>query len=248
VTGLDPRRDGNELHERVGVQLQHSALPDRIRVNEAVELYASFYRQPADGRELLAGLGLEASRQQYFGKLSGGQKQRLSIVLALIGQPEIAILDELTTGLDPEARRDTWKLIEGIRDRGVTIVLVTHLMEEAERLCDRVALIDRGRVVALDRPAALSTQASTSQRIRLHSPGSLGEAILKGVPEVSRVERHGEDIVVFGSGDLLTAIVLAFDRAGLRAKDVRTETTSLEDAFLALTGESTHATTTNAEE
>jgi ABC-2 type transport system ATP-binding protein len=111
-----------------------------------------------------------------------------------------------------------------------------------------VALIDRGRVVALDRPAALSTQASTSQRIRLHSPGSLGKAILKGVPEVSRVERHGEDIVVFGSGDLLTAIVLAFDRAGLRAKDVRTETTSLEDAFLALTGESTHATTTNTEE
>ncbi|HET6867684.1 MAG TPA: ABC transporter ATP-binding protein [Solirubrobacteraceae bacterium] len=247
VLGIDPRRDGHELHERVGVQLQHSALPDRIRVSEAVELYASFYRQPADGRELLAGLGLEASRDQYFSKLSGGQKQRLSIVLALIGQPEIAVLDELTTGLDPEARRDTWKLIEGIRDRGVTIVLVTHLMEEAERLCDRVALIDRGRVVALDRPAALSTQTSKSQRIRLHSPGSLGEAVLKGVPEVSRVERHGQDIVVFGSGDLLTAVVLAFDRAGLRAEDVRTETSSLEDAFLALTDESTHATTTNAE-
>jgi ABC-2 type transport system ATP-binding protein len=247
VLGLDPRHDGRELHERVGVQLQHSALPERIRVSEAVELYASFYRQPADGRELLAGLGLEPSRDQYFGKLSGGQKQRLSIVLALIGQPEIAILDELTTGLDPEARRDTWKLIEGIRDRGVTIVLVTHLMEEAERLCDRVALIDRGSVVALDRPAALSARASTSQRIRLRSPGSLGETILDGVHEVSRVERHGQDIVVFGSGDLLTAVVLAFDRAGLRAEDVRTETTSLEDAFLALTDESTHATTTNVE-
>ena len=247
VLGLDPRRDGRELHERVGVQLQHSALPDRIRVSEAVELYASFYQQPADGRELVRGLGLEASRGQYFGKLSGGQKQRLSIVLALIGRPEIAILDELTTGLDPEARRDTWKLIEGIRDQGVTIVLVTHLMEEAERLCDRVALIDRGRVVALDRPAALSAQASASQRIRLRSPGSLGEAVLDGVPEVSRVERHGQDIVVSGSGDLLTAVVLAFDRAGLRAEDVRTETTNLEDAFLALTDESTDATTTNPE-
>jgi ABC-2 type transport system ATP-binding protein len=244
VLNLDPRHDGRELHERVGVQLQHSALPERIRVSEAVELYASFYRQPADGRELLARLGLEASRHHYFGKLSGGQKQRLSIVLALIGQPEIAILDELTTGLDPEARRDTWKLIEGIRHRGVTIVLVTHLMEEAERLCDRVALIDRGRVVALDRPAVLSRQASTSQRIRLHSPGSLGEAVLESVPEVSRVQRHGQDIIVFGSGDLLTAVVLAFDRAGLRAEDVRTETTSLEDAFLALTDESTR---TNAE-
>jgi ABC-2 type transport system ATP-binding protein len=244
VLGLDPRHDGHELHERVGVQLQHSALPDRIRVGEAVELYASFYRQPADGRELLATLGLEASRHHYFGKLSGGQKQRLSIVLALIGQPEIAILDELTTGLDPEARRDTWRLIEGVRDRGVTIVLVTHLMEEAERLCDRVVLIDRGRVIALDRPAALGAQASTGQRIRLRSPGSLGENILDGVPEVSRVERHGQDIVVFGFGDLLTAVVLAFDRAGLRAEDVRPETASLEDAFLTLTDEST---TTNAE-
>jgi ABC-2 type transport system ATP-binding protein len=241
VLGLDPRRDGRELHERVGVQLQHSALPERIRVGEAVDLYASFYAEPADGRELLSALGLEQARDHYFGKLSGGQKQRLSIVLALIGQPEIAVLDELTTGLDPEARRDTWKLIEGVRDRGVTIVLVTHLMEEAERLCDRVALIDRGRVIALDRPAALGEQASTSQRIRLRSPGSLGETILQSVPEVSRVERDGPDIVVFGSGDLLTAVVLAFDRAGLRAEDVRTETTSLEDAFLTLTEESTHA-------
>jgi ABC-2 type transport system ATP-binding protein len=241
VLGLDPRRDGRELHERVGVQLQHSALPDRIRVGEAVELYASFYREPADGRELLSVLGLDQARDHYFGKLSGGQKQRLSIVLALIGQPEIAVLDELTTGLDPEARRDTWKLIEGVRDRGVTIVLVTHLMEEAERLCDRVALIDRGRVIALDRPAALGEQASTSQRIRLRSPGSLGETILESVPEVSRVERHGPEVVVFGAGDLLTAVVLAFDRAGLRAEDVRTETTSLEDAFLTLTEDSTHA-------
>ncbi len=247
VLGLDPRRHGRELHERVGVQLQHSALPDRIRVGEAVELYASFYRAPADGRELLSALGLDQARGHYFGKLSGGQKQRLSIVLALIGQPEIAVLDELTTGLDPEARRDTWKLIEGIRDRGVTIVLVTHLMEEAERLCDRVALIDHGRVIALDRPAGLSAVASTSQRIRLRSPGSLGDTVLQSVPEVNRVERHGPDLVVFGSGELLTAVVLAFDRAGLRAEDVRTETTSLEDAFLALTDETSHATTTNPE-
>jgi ABC-2 type transport system ATP-binding protein len=239
VLGLDPRRAGTELHERVGVQLQHAALPDRIRVSEAVELYASFYREPADGRELLSALGLGQAHDHYFGKLSGGQKQRLSIVLALIGQPEIAVLDELTTGLDPEARRDTWRLIEGVRDRGVTIVLVTHLMEEAERLCDRVALIDRGRVIALDRPSALGEQASISRRIRLRSPGSLGESILDAVPEVSRVERHGQDVVVFGDGEVLTAVVLAFDRAGLRAEDVRTEATSLEDAFLALTQEST---------
>ena len=246
VLGLDPRRNRHELHERVGVQLQHGALPDRMRVGEAVELYASFYRRPVDGRELLASLGLEAARHHYFGKLSGGQKQRLSIVLALIGRPEIAVLDELTTGLDPEARRDTWKLIEGVRGRGVTILLVTHLMEEAERLCDRVALIDHGRVIALGRPAALGEQVAGSKRVRLRHPGSVGEAVLHGLPEVSRVEHHGQDVVVSGSGDLLTAVVLAFDRAGLRAEDVRAEAASLEDAFLALTDESPH-TPTNAE-
>ena len=243
VLGRDPRRDRRELHGRVGVQLQHSAVPDKMRVSEAVQLYASFYDHPADGRELLAALGLQAAQHQYFGKLSGGQKQRLSIVLALIGCPEVAILDELTTGLDPEARRDTWRLIEEVRDRGVTIVLVTHLTEEAERLCDRVALIDHGRVTALDRPDALGQATATSRRVRLRSAGSRGDEVLWGLPGVSAVEHHGQDVVVTGSGDLVTAVVLTLDRAGLDASDVRTETASLEDAFLALTDETHHATT-----
>ena len=152
VLGLDPRRDRAELTQRVGVQLQDSQLPDRLRVAEALELYSAFYRTPADWRSLLEVLGLAAKARTPYGKLSGGQKQRLSIALALVGNPEVAVLDELTTGLDPQARRDTWELIEGVRDRGVTIVLVTHFMEEAERLCDRVALIDTGRVVAVDTP------------------------------------------------------------------------------------------------
>jgi ABC-2 type transport system ATP-binding protein len=239
VLGLDPRRDARELHERVGVQLQQSALQDRIRVGEAVELYASFHRRPADGHELLATLGLEATREQYFAKLSGGQKQRLSIVLALIGQPEIAVLDELTTGLDPEARRETWALIEGVRDRGVTVVLVSHYMEEAERLCDRVAVIDHGSVIALDHPAALGQKARTGIRVRLTMPPGFDDRLLRALPEVSGMEHHGRDLVVIGSGDLLTAVVLAFDRAGLRAEDVRTEAANLEDAFLALIDEST---------
>ncbi|MFZ0381833.1 MAG: ABC transporter ATP-binding protein [Solirubrobacteraceae bacterium] len=242
VLGLDPRHDRRELHERVGVQLQQSALQDRIRVAEAVELYASFYERPADGRELLATLGLERSRDHYFAKLSGGQKQRLSIVLALIGQPEIAVLDELTTGLDPEARRETWSLIEGVRDRGVTIVLVTHYMEEAERLCDRVAVIDHGMVTALDHPAALGVRSKTSKRIRLTAPEGLDDGLLWALPEVSGVEHHGPDLVVIGSGDLLTAVILAFDRAGLRASDVRPETANLEDAFLVLIDEPTQPT------
>lgn len=243
VLGLDPRRDRAELHERVGVQLQESALPERIKVREAVELYASFYRHPADGRELLATLGLEQAQEQYFKRLSGGQKQRLSIVLALIGQPEIAVLDELTTGLDPEARRDTWRLIEGVRARGVTIVLVTHLMEEAERLCDRVALIDRGRVIAFDRPAALASGAVSTRRVRLTAPDRLADELLRALPEVGAIARHGDELVVTGSGDLLSAVVVALHHAGMHADDIRPESANLEDAFLALTDQTLRSTT-----
>jgi ABC-2 type transport system ATP-binding protein len=246
VLGLDPRRARRELHERVGVQLQESAVPELMRVREAVELYASFYRDPADGRELIATLGLENAQHTYFKQLSGGQKQRLSIVLALIGQPEIAVLDELTTGLDPEARRDTWRLIEGVRARGVTIVLVTHLMEEAERLCDRVALIDHGRVVALDRPGALAIAATASKRVRFTPTKPFSDELLAALPEVSAVEHHGPEVVAAGSGDLVTTVVLALHRAGIHTEDMQTETANLEDAFLALTDETTHADTNGA--
>jgi ABC-2 type transport system ATP-binding protein len=155
VLNLDPRRDRPQLRRLVGIQLQESQLPERLKVWEALDLYGSFYPRPADWRPLMADVGLADKRDTPFGKLSGGQKQRLSIALALVGNPRIAVLDELTTGLDPQARRDTWNLIRSVRDRGVTVVLVTHFMDEAERLCDRLAVIDAGRVVALDTPAAL---------------------------------------------------------------------------------------------
>ncbi|GIF50884.1 ABC-2 type transport system ATP-binding protein [Asanoa ferruginea] len=160
VLGLDPGRDRAELTQRVGVQLQDAQLPEKLKVGEALDLYRSFYPEPADAESLIAALGLDAVRRTRFGKLSGGQKQRLSIALALVGNPRIAVLDELTTGLDPRARRETWKLIADVRARGVTIVLVTHFMEEAERLCDRVAVIDSGRVVTVDTPAALAKRAA----------------------------------------------------------------------------------------
>jgi ABC-2 type transport system ATP-binding protein len=155
VTGLDPRRDRAELTQRLGVQLQEGGLPDKLTVTEALRLYASFYRHPADIADLLDALDLTEKRNTRYRKLSGGQKQRLSIALALVGRPRIAILDELTTGLDPVARRDTWALINDIRNRGVTIMLVTHFMEEAERLCDRVAILHAGRVAALGAPGEL---------------------------------------------------------------------------------------------
>jgi ABC-2 type transport system ATP-binding protein len=163
VLGLDPVRDAPALRLRLGAQLQEAGLPDKLRVGEAVDLFASFYPSPRDPAELLAALGLADRRDDPYRKLSGGQKQRLSIALALIGDPEIAVLDELTTGLDPHARRDVWRLITGLRDRGATVLLVTHAMDEAERLCDRVALFDRGRVVAVDTPAAVAGSVRTER-------------------------------------------------------------------------------------
>jgi ABC-2 type transport system ATP-binding protein len=159
VLGLDPQTDRAEVRRRLGIQLQESQLPDRMKVWEALDLYSSFYSGPADWRALMAEMGLADKRNTVYSKLSRGQKQRLSIALALVGNPEDAVLDELTTGLDPQARRDTWALIRGVRDRGVAVVLVTHFMDEAERLCDRLAVIRGGELVALDTPAALIAKA-----------------------------------------------------------------------------------------
>jgi ABC-2 type transport system ATP-binding protein len=235
VLGMDPRRDRAALRERVGVQLQASELPGRIKVWEALELYASFYRRPADWAGLLGELGLASSRNTAFDKLSGGQKQRLSIALALVGQPEVAFLDELTTGLDPQARRDTWDLIERVRDQGVTVVLVTHFMEEAERLCDRVAVIDAGRVVAIDTPAGLAARVSASQSIRFRPSAPLDEGLLADLPEVSGVRRIGGLVQVSGSGNLLGAVVARLAHHRIVAADLRVEQATLDDAFVALT-------------
>ncbi|WP_430498316.1 ABC transporter ATP-binding protein [Micromonospora trifolii] len=236
VLGLDPRRDAAQLRQRVGVQLQESQLPDRLRVAEALELYASFYRNPADPAELIDKLGLGDKRNTAYKKLSGGQKQRLSIALALVGNPEIAILDELTTGLDPQARRDTWGLIEQVRDSGVTIVLVTHFMEEAERLCDRVAVIDRGRVVALDSPAGLVSTVAPEQRIRFRPSAPVDDRLLTDLPEVSAVQRTGSQVVVTGTGELLHAVTSVLARHQIVAADLRLEQSTLDDAFVELTG------------
>ncbi|MDO3703892.1 ABC transporter ATP-binding protein [Micromonospora sp. C28SCA-DRY-2] len=236
VLGLDPRRDATQLRERVGVQLQESQLPDQLRVGEALELYASFYRDPADPGELIDKLGLGEKRKTPYKKLSGGQKQRLSIALALVGNPEIAILDELTTGLDPQARRDTWALIEQVRDSGVTIVLVTHFMEEAERLCDRLAVIDRGRVVALDSPAGLVSSVAPEQRIRFRPSAPVDDRLFTDLPEVTSVQRTGGQVVVTGTGDVLHAVTSVLARNQIIAADLRLEQSTLDDAFVELTG------------
>ena len=236
LLGLDPRADRDQVHVIVGVQLQSGALPAKLRVGEILEEYRSFYRDPADVGELLEVLGLAAKRGDYYRSLSGGQRQRLSVALALIGRPRIAVLDEMTTGLDPQARRDTWELIEGIRDRGVTIVLVTHFMEEAERLCDRVALIDRGRVVALDTPASLAARARGGKSVRFLPAAPFDEELLTDLPEVSRLEHEGQHILVTGSGELVNVVILTLAADGVTARDVQLDSSSLEDAFVKLTG------------
>ena len=181
-------------------------------------------------------LGLAGKARTPFAKLSGGQKQRLSIALALIGNPRVAVLDELTTGLDPQARRDTWELIERVRERGVTIVLVTHFMEEAERLCDRVAVIAKGRVAALDTPAALAERVGTGQRIQFRPSVPVDDWMLESLPEVTSVTRKGDVVVVTGTGNAVAAVMSVLARNQVVAEQLRVEQADLEDAFLALTG------------
>ena len=240
VMGLDRAKTGRICIVIVGAQLQESALPGKLRVGEILDLYRSFYCDPADVGELIDALGLAGKRKDYYRSLSGGQRQRLSIALALIGRPKIAVLDEMTTGLDPQARRDTWDLIEGVRNRGVTILLVTHFMEEAERLCDRVALIDAGRVVALDSPAGLAARASGGTSVRFVPSAPFDDRLLSELPEVRTVTRSGSHVVVTGTGELVNVVILTLATAGVTARDVQLDSSTLEDAFVKLTGRHLH--------
>ncbi|MCX6069956.1 MAG: ABC transporter ATP-binding protein, partial [Chloroflexi bacterium] len=223
--------------ERIGVQLQASNLPGRIRVGEALELMASFYMRRADTGSLLERLGLEEKRKAPVAKLSGGQKQRLFIALALVNQPEVVFFDELTTGLDPQARRSMWDLVREVRDQGRTVFLTTHFMEEAERLCDRVAILDHGKIVALDRPEALVRSLGIESRVVFTVDGDARDLPLSSLAGVQRVEASGERVIVHGSGDqFVSRVVSALEANRIAFRDLRTEQPTLEDVFLSLTG------------
>ena len=237
MLGLDPQRDRGELRLRLGAQLQESRLPDQLKVWEALDLYASFYPNPADWRELADRLGLrpqlDTPLRQAVGRAAAAavrSRWRWS------ADPEVAVLDELTTGLDPQARRDTWELIEDVRDRGVTVLLVTHFMEEAERLCDRLAVIDAGRVVALDTPAGLVADVAAEQRLRFRPSTPIDDAELLALPEVTAVTRSGHHLQVTGTGNLLHAVTSLLARRHIVAEELRLDQASLDDAFVALTG------------
>lgn len=237
VLAMNPQRDGYALRNRIGVQLQTSALQDRLKVWEALELFASFYPRAVDWKALLEQLGLAEKRNAPFAKLSGGQKQRLFVALALVNDPELVFLDELTTGLDPQARHAIWDLVRGIRDKGKTVFLTTHFMEEAERLCDRVAIMDHGKIVALDTPQNLIRHLDAENRLIFTIDGNLEAQQLLRVQGVTRVEPDNGQFAVYGRGDQLVGdVVHALTSKGLRLRTLRTEEPTLEDVFLSLTG------------
>jgi ABC-2 type transport system ATP-binding protein len=237
VLGLDPLRQAYALQERIGVQLQEAQLQKRIKVREAVGLWASLYRSPVDGDRLLEQLGLSEKRNAWFMTLSGGQKQRLFIALALINDPELVFLDELTTGLDPQARRAIWDLVRGIRARGKTVFLTTHLMEEAERLCDRVAIIDHGRLIDIGPPAALVRRHCPERTVVVTTDDASACERFGAMPTVESVTRDGSQLFVRGRGEeLVTQVVQCLAEHRMRVTDFRTEIPTLEDVFLKLTG------------
>ena len=240
VLGVDPQQDSQTLRTRTGMQLQQSNLPDRMKVWEALDLYATFYPKAADWNELLTQLGLEEKRNAPFTKLSGGQKQRLFIALALLPDPQLVFLDELTTGLDPQARHAIWDLVRKVRARGKTVLLTTHFMEEAERLCDRVAILDHGRIVALDTPAALIRGLEAEERIVFTIDGTLPPGFEKALSGEVRTEVQGERVVIHGLNGrkvpLVSEVVNLLAAQGVPFRDLRTEQPNLEDVFLNLTG------------
>ncbi|MFE4750248.1 ABC transporter ATP-binding protein [Streptomyces mirabilis] len=236
VTGLDPVADHEQVARVLGAQLQESELQAKLTVREALELYAAFYPHPADWRPLAERLGLTAKLTTRFAKLSGGQKQRLFIALALIGSPRVVVLDELTTGLDPRARRDTWQLIEDVRASGVTVLLVTHFMEEAQRLCDRIAVIDKGRVAALDTPAGLIRRSAGSTVISFTPSAPLDEGDLNALPALASVEHKDDRITLSGTDETVNAVITLLARGHITAHQLRVSDATLDDAFLDLTG------------
>ena len=240
VLGLDPFRQVYQLQDRIGVQLQQAQLQKRIKVWEAADLWASLYKKkPSDAARLLEQLGLTEKRDAWFMNLSGGQKQRLFIALALINDPEVVFLDELTTGLDPQSRRAIWELVRGIRERGKTVFLTTHLMEEAERLCDRVAIIEHGRIIDIDTPQSLINRHCSERTVILITDDPTAETAFKAIPRVESLTNKDSQFTIRGRGDdLVTEVIHCLSENRIRVSDFRTILPNLEDVFIKLTGHS----------
>jgi ABC-2 type transport system ATP-binding protein len=242
VLGLDPMHHAGEIRRRIGSQLQESALPDRMRVGEALQLFSSLSPDGPDWEAVMRDWGLGEKRGAAFASLSGGQQQRLFVALALVNDPEIVFLDEMTTGLDPSSRRVAWNLIRRIRERGTTVVLVTHFMDEAETLCDRLVVIDRKTVVAQGTPRQLIDDFGGGIRVRF-TAATPDLPWLADVPYVTDVERDRDRWEVHGTGPVLAHVAAALVEHGFAPTDLRLERATLEEVFLAITDEGEAATT-----
>jgi ABC-2 type transport system ATP-binding protein len=237
VLGLNPWKDGYALRRQVGIQLQEGNLFYRITVKEALKLYATFYDQPASWKDLLEKFGLEDKQDVYYERLSGGLKQRLTIALALMGNPKIVFFDELTTGLDPQARRNMWDLVREVRDQGTTVFLTTHFMEEAEQLCDRVCIIEKGKVIALDKPGVLVQNLGIEGQVIFTTGETLQSETLVNLPGASKVERLNNRIIIYGnSRDILSALMHRIKTQDVPLPDLQIKRPTLEDVYLTLTG------------
>ncbi len=236
VLGLNPSTNREKIYEHIGVQLQETNYQDRIKVYEICELFTSLYKEPLNYSELLKRFDLYEFENHYVMKLSGGQKQKLSIILALISNPKIIFLDELTTGLDPKARRDMWQIVKELRSEGRTIFLTTHYMEEAEELCDRVAIVDEGRIIALDTPEGLIEKSGIENTITFETKNIDIEA-LKRVDGVHQITFINGEVKILGLGDDLLKDVVDFLYSNkIYFKNLRTKQPNLEDTFLKFTG------------
>ena len=237
VLDMDPRKNGYDLREKIGIQFQSASLPERTKVWEALDLFSALYTKSIPWEPLLEKMGLEDKRNTYLAKLSGGQKQRVFIALALVNDPEIVFLDELTTGLDPQSRRAMWDLVLNIRDREKTVFMTTHFMEEAERLCDRVAIIDHGKIVALDSPQNLVNSLGDENRIVFESKEHLDIDRFRELSGATRVEKIGDRFLVYGKKEGLTSrVVNNLDGLGIQYSNLHAEQPTLEDVFLKITG------------
>lgn len=236
VLNLNPSTDREKFYEKVGVQLQETNYQDKIKVYEICELFTSLYKKPLNYTDLLKRFGLYDFKNGFVMKLSGGQKQKLSIILALISNPEIIFLDEITTGLDPKARRDMWEIVKELKDEGKTIFLTTHYMEEAEFLCDRVAIIDKGKIVELDTPEKLIEKSGIEDMISFETK-DINIEELKKVKGVNKVSFKNGEVTIYGRGeDLLKEVVDYLYLNRIYFKNLKTKKPNLEDTFLKFTG------------
>jgi len=238
ILGTSWENDGNALRERMGISLQETQLAEKLTVGETIRLFRSFYRQGRDPELVLSQLALDEKRSARVGKLSGGQKQRLAVACALVGDPEVLFLDEPTTGLDPQSRLQLWQIVMDFRAHGGTVLLTTHYMDEAERLCDRVAIIDRGKVIALGTPPELISSLHAANVIEFASEPEIEEAVLRALPGVTGPHRRGPNwsLPVGSLAETVPALLDTIEGSGAKLVNLSTHRATLEDLFVALTG------------